>query len=304
MQKFFSNGKLLLSGEYLILDGAMGLALPTVLGQELTVRSGEQSGLLTWQSFDEKGVMWFEANFGLPNLNIIDFIGDQQVATTLQRILLQARKANASFLNDQQSMHASATLQFPRIWGLGSSSTLINNIAQWAGINPYDLLFKSFGGSGYDIACAGSEKALLYQLLSGIPKVKQVNFNPVFKDHLFFVHLNRKQVSSKSIRSYQKKTKDPKKVAAISAISQKLLSVADQQDFNQLLKQHEDILSQVLNTLPVQQHLFPDFEGQIKSLGAWGGDFVLVSGDKTSPTYFREKGFNTVIPYASMIKTS
>jgi hypothetical protein len=38
MQKtFYSNGKLLITGEYLILDGAKGLALPTKMGQNLSV---------------------------------------------------------------------------------------------------------------------------------------------------------------------------------------------------------------------------------------------------------------------------
>ena len=34
---FYSNGKLLITGEYLVLDGAKALALPTKYGQYLTV---------------------------------------------------------------------------------------------------------------------------------------------------------------------------------------------------------------------------------------------------------------------------
>lgn len=37
MISFKSNGKLLLTGEYLVLDGAVALALPTKMGQIMTV---------------------------------------------------------------------------------------------------------------------------------------------------------------------------------------------------------------------------------------------------------------------------
>jgi hypothetical protein len=38
----------------------------------------------------------------------------------------------------------------------------------------------------------------------------------------------------------------------------------------------------------------------IKSLGAWGGDFVLATGDDKTISYFKSKGYNTVIPYSKM----
>ena len=50
MQRFYSNGKLLLSGEYLILDGATGLALPTKTGQEMLVSTFNSEGILFWES--------------------------------------------------------------------------------------------------------------------------------------------------------------------------------------------------------------------------------------------------------------
>jgi len=37
-QSFYGNGKLLLSAEYFVLDGAVALALPTKLGQSLHVQ--------------------------------------------------------------------------------------------------------------------------------------------------------------------------------------------------------------------------------------------------------------------------
>jgi hypothetical protein len=58
-----------------------------------------------------------------------------------------------------------------------------------------------------------------------------------------------------------------------------------------------------LNQPTVQQRFFSDFKGQTKSLGAWGGDFILATGDETTIDYFKLKGYHTVIPYTSMIKT-
>src|SRR5690606_22841947 len=97
---------------------------------------------------------------------------------------------------------------FPRNWGLGTSSTLINNIAQWFGINAFELLQKSFGGSGYDIACAQNNTPITYQVLNNQPMVKQVSFNPEFKEHIYFVYLNQKRDSKEAIANFKKKQKN------------------------------------------------------------------------------------------------
>ena len=303
MHKFYSNGKLLLSGEYLILDGAAGLALPTVYGQDLLVKSIDQKNTLSWTSLDEKDTIWFEATFNLPELDLIEVKGDKKIADTLVKILEQAKESNLNFLIDSQGIHVTTKLFFPRNWGLGSSSTLINNIAQWAGIDAFDLLFKSFGGSGYDIACAQHDQSISYQLEQGSPLIKKVDFKPSFVDQLYFVYLNKKQVSSESAKAYKTRELDLTAVSEITHISKQMLSVNTISGFNTLLKEHENILSSVLKEQAIQQRLFSDFKGQTKSLGAWGGDFILATGDASTTNYFNLKGYHTVIPYTSMIKT-
>jgi hypothetical protein len=62
----------------------------------------------------------------------------------------------------------STQLTFPRQWGLGTS-TLIN-IAQWTQINAFTLLKSSFGGSGYDIACAQNDEPIIYQIVDQEPQ--------------------------------------------------------------------------------------------------------------------------------------
>ena len=39
MSRFYSHGKFLLTGEYLVLKGALALALPLKLGQSMTVET-------------------------------------------------------------------------------------------------------------------------------------------------------------------------------------------------------------------------------------------------------------------------
>jgi hypothetical protein len=56
-----------------------------------------------------------------------------------------------------------------------------------------------------------------------------------------------------------------------------------------------------LQLTPVKERLFDDYFGAVKSLGAWGGDFVLATGDKTTPAYFKKKGYSTVLTYKEMI---
>ena len=52
MQTFNSNGKLLLTGEYLVLDGAKALAVPTIFGQSLSLELIDEAKII-WSSFDE-----------------------------------------------------------------------------------------------------------------------------------------------------------------------------------------------------------------------------------------------------------
>ena len=64
MLRFYSHGKLLLTAEYVVLDGAKALALPTKYGQSLTVKTIEPLKLI-WKSIDYKGVVWFEDIFDI-----------------------------------------------------------------------------------------------------------------------------------------------------------------------------------------------------------------------------------------------
>lgn len=305
---FYSNGKLLLTGEYVVLDGAKALAIPTCYGQTLSVVNIEEP-IIQWKSLNEKGQVWFECVLDSQNLQLInssfyssDENAKENIAETLQSILLAAQNLNSEFLSKKSGISVVTKLTFPASWGLGSSSTLINNVANWANVNPFELLKKTFGGSGYDIACAQNKTPIIYQLVNDKSVIKEVRFNPKFSNQLFFIHLNKKQDSRKGIKQYRKNQSNlTTEIDEISSITKDLLNAKSIQEFEKLMVQHEKIIGKIINQKPIQQVYFSDYFGKIKSLGAWGGDFILATGNENTPHYFIEKGFNTVIPYHQMI---
>jgi mevalonate kinase len=299
-KEFYSNGKLLLSGEYAILDGAKGWAVPTKFGQYLKV-SEAKSKFLTWKSLDEKGSVWFEASYELESMDEL-FASDAEISKRLCKILTEARALNATFLRDASGYHVETKLTFPRDWGLGTSSTLINNIAQLAQVNAHRLLAKTFGGSGYDIACAQYPKSILYQINDGIPSVLEHDYSSNFTQSLFFIYLNRKQNSDDAIKTYRALSVDRKElVSRISQITQQMVLSKTIDDFEFLMTCHEKELSKTLGTPTIKSKLFPDYQGAIKSLGAWGGDFILATGNEISMDYFKQKGYKTILPFSEMV---
>ncbi len=308
MKKYYSNGKLLLTGEYFVLDGAKALAVPTTCGQDLIVESINEPKLI-WNSFTNEGECWFEAIFDLPKLRLTSATfdadedgGKDTIAENLKRILLETQKLNPSFLNSEKGFLVKTNLTFPKNWGLGTSSTLINNIANWAKINPYKLLSETFGGSGYDIACAQHNSPILFTKHHLEIDVQEVNFNPTFKNQLYFVYLNKKQNSREGIERYKKlKGNLTSEIAQISQLSVAFLTCKNLPDFEKLIIAHEQIVSKSIQLKPIQEQLFSDYFGQTKSLGAWGGDFILATGNEDTSNYFNQKGFKTVIPFQKMV---
>lgn len=297
---YYSHGKLLLTSEYLVLDGAQALALPTKKGQHLDIKPIDQEAII-WRSYLSTGELWLDYKFSFP-LDSNDGREDA-IYERLLSILQAAQKLNSSFLNTQQGYEIESTLEFQKDWGLGSSSTLLANIARWASVDPYKLLDMTFGGSGYDIACATTESALIYQKTSTKPIVTPVTYSPPFKDELYFVYLNKKQNSRESIQHYRSLDQNAltEEKARFSRFTQDLLSCKSILAFEKLLSEHEDNLSRILKTPTIKTQLFADYPRAIKSLGGWGGDFVLAVGTASQMDYFRNKGYDTIVPYKEMI---
>ena len=299
-KSFYSNGKLFIAGEYLVLDGADAFALPTKFGQDLVIESSDDKQI-EWKSYDYDKHLWFEETILFDEVIKGSDSQTDSVKSTLVNILHEAYILNPKFIDDSEGYKVSTHLSFPRNWGLGTSSTLINNIAQWTEINAFTLLNNSFGGSGYDIACAQNNTPVLYRIKDNF--VEQVEFNPDFKEHLYFVYLNKKQNSKSAIYSYNnhKSNHLAASVAENNKITNAILNAKTLKEFAVAVQKHEIHLSNILEMQTIKEAVFPDFNGVIKSLGAWGGDFILVVSKENPKEYFFNKGYETILTYEEMI---
>ena len=86
-------------------------------------------------------------------------------------------------------------------------------------------------------------------------------------------------------------------------MSRALPTITYFEDFCTLLQVHENILARCLDREPIQRQ-FPDFSGTLKSLGAWGGDFLLAVTEQPfeqMKAYFQSKGMNTIFKFQDLI---
>jgi len=303
-KEFYSNGKLLITGEYVVLDGANSLAIPTKFGQSLIVEPIKEPKIY-WKSLDKNNITWLAFEFSI--LEVLagtnkEYREDNNEKLKLISILKEAQKLNPDFLNNESGFKITTKLDFSRNWGLGSSSTLINNIASWAKINAYTLLKNTFDGSGYDIAAAQKNQPILYSFINNKPLVVEIKLNWNFTDQLFFVHLNKKQNSRDAIKQYQLYRKDNRDIIEkVSCLTSKITTCKTLTVFKTLLDEHENLISETINQPPIKELLFKDYKGSIKSLGAWGGDFILATGGIDDWEYFKKKGYDTILSFKEMI---
>lgn len=295
---YYSHGKLLITGEYMVLRGAKALAVPTRLGQTFEFEAHEIKEL-HWIALDRSQKPWFTAIFSTADLNVISS-SNIDIARRLQQLLQSVIALNPIF-KIQMSGTVTMQLEFDREWGLGSSSCLISSVARWSSINPYALLEKSFGGSGYDLACATATSAVCFQRSGVNPKIEGIDFNPPFVHQLYLVYLNQKQNSQKEVNAFKNIATSSKTIEQMNALTAAAIRAENLETWNALVTEHEDFMGALLQKKPVQQVLFSDFNGSVKSLGAWGGDFVLASGEGDVATYFRQQGFTTIFKYETLV---
>ena len=302
MKKYHAHGKLLITGEYLVLKGAKALAIPLNEGQTLSVETSNEEGLL-WRAETRNG-LWFEAKYD-PNLTILEST-DYKKAVDLQRMLQKSVEQDSSIQAKLNHSSVTTMLEFDPSWGWGSSSTLLHLLEQWLGVDPYQIMDETIGGSGYDIACAAANSPIFYsRTANSVPQITPAHFNPSFIQQIGIVYLNKKQNSSSQVKSYLASTSPQKDlVEEISALTQKFTTIKDIDAFMTLMHQHETIIAKATGLTSVKQLLFPDFDGAIKSLGAWGGDFALFLSKedfKTNKEWFASKGYLVAMPLKQVI---
>lgn len=292
---YYAHGKLLLTGEYVVLHGAKSLTVPTQRGQKLCVESTSRD-YLEWLSVDVHGVEWFSGIFDSAG-NCISS-SDSKIALGISNFLQTAQRLGGSRFVGKKVV---STLEFERDWGLGSSSTLTSLIGQWLDVDPMALHWENSNGSGYDVAIATHSQAGIYQKKDEGHHLDLISYIPPFADELFFVHLNQKQNSSADVRKFLDENPiSTQDVEAISNLTAEWLSANSLSRLESIIEEHENRLSSILNRPTIKSSLFTDYIGSIKSLGAWGGDFVLTTR-RNALSYFPSKGYHTVVSWNDMV---
>lgn len=305
IKRYYANGKLLISGEYLVLSGAEALAVPLKKGQwlEAGIISGEEAPCLKWQArvLDKE---WFSATILLQDMEIVQ-TSDPVIASRLVKIFGEIIEMNNGLFESGKSYSFSTLSTFDHIWGMGSSSALIANLARWAMIDPFDLFYRLNRGSGYDVAAALAEGPIVFSKTNHRATIIPVRFLPAFHQHIWFVYRGRKQDTERSLYEFSTLPEPTRQqIQMINYFTGELLHTRHLKQFMQIMSEHESFISHLLGKKTVKEEYFSDFNGEIKSLGAWGGDMMmavsLLPGDYIR-TYFQTKDIQTVFDFHSLV---
>lgn len=300
----YFNGKLLITGEYLVLNGAQALAVPVKFGQRLQVDDSCRQKI-EWKSIDHQGTQWFSGSYSLDSFEILE-TSNPTIAVYPQRLLRAAQNLNSGFLANSEGCSVIATLNYPQPWGLGSSSTLIAAIARWAKVDPFSLHFAVSKGSGYDIACAESKGPILYSVHNHTPAFEEIGFHPDFSANIFFVYLGKKKDTSEGINAYKMKIPETnsKWISEASRLTREIIHSTKLDSFEKTIRDHEMLISSLLGQPLVKNSIFHDLPGEVKSLGAWGGDFCMLTWHdvpEVLPKYLSGKGFDTWFSFNEIV---
>jgi mevalonate kinase len=298
-QTFKANGKLLLTAEYLVLHGAKAIALPLTKGQTLAVEEKLLENLISWQAFYESKI-WFSCEMNPTDFSVVR-TSHPEKAETLVNIFQTIRKLNPSF-SPQARTSFETFLDANPEWGFGSSSTLISLLSQWAKVNPFELNEIIFKGSGFDIACATASGPIFYTKNQALQDI-QLDYS--FAGQLFLVYSGHKKATRQEVSQFLKNNRvTSSMIDQASALSDEFAACTQQNTFGRLMNEHEQLIGHLIGQVPVKDLYFHDFEGQIKSLGAWGGDFYLIESEwplQKISDYFSNKGLSTLFKWNDLI---
>ena len=296
MLNYRANGKLLLTSEYAITQGAKGLAIPTTKGQTLQIDSENSNDAIVWESLAHNGSAWFSARLMPGTLEIIETT-DTVVAARLVKNLQVVLK-NTDLLAKPNKF--TTQLEFPNEWGLGSSSTFTSLLAQCAGVNALQHFRTVHGGSGYDLACATADGPVFFQLQNEVGVVRPTTIDFDFTDDLGFVYQGNKQLTSESLNLVQRKPFSEAHIETFNTLTDAFVNASKLTDLERIIEEHESVLSEHLGLPKVKQQRFPTYPGAVKSLGGWGGDFVLVTRLESCRKWLTDNGYKVIFPFKSL----
>ena len=294
MKEFYAHGKLLLTGEYAITQGANGFAVPTTLGQKLTVKFLDSPNI-HWQAYTATGDCWLDVLLS-SQLEILKTDQPKEAQHLVKQLQIVA--AHSDKLTG--GLHFETHLEFDRSWGLGSSSTFTSLLAQFANLDVLDFFHGAHGGSGYDLACASATGPILYHIEKGLAEATPVKWAPDFTDDLAFVFSGKKQLTSESLALVQERPFNPHQIEEINALTLAFINASTLESIESVIREHEQLIGAHLGLLTVSEQLFKGYDGAVKSLGGWGGDFVLVTRYSKNQQWLNENGFKHTLPLRTL----
>jgi mevalonate kinase len=299
LSTYHANGKLLLTGEYLVLHGAKAIALPLNLGQQLMVSEENSTESIHWKAF-YNGKVWFSVEMNPTDFSIIH-TSHPDKAESLCLIFKTIQSLNTEFAPKAGTKFETILESDPE-WGFGSSSTLISLLSQWTGVDPFVLNELVFQGSGFDIACSTANGPIFY---TRNKSAEHISLDYPFADRLFLVYSGIKKRTAAEVSTFLKDRKvSAQLIEEAAALTDEFSQCIDHDEFNLLIRQHEAMISGLIKRLPIKSEFFTDFKGEIKSLGAWGGDFFLASTSLSFlevKKYFENKGLTIVFKWDDLI---
>ena len=303
MNPYYAHGKLLISSEYMVLHGSRALAVPLTLGQALKRHRAHQPGKFSWKAFYREQ-LWFSAILDPVHLKVIETT-DRDAAGNLCALLRACIDLMPAFQEDLFKWDVETHLEFSPSCGFGSSSTLTALLSEWAEVNPLELHFMTSGGSGYDVACAIASGPILYWLRDDGPHYRHIRFHPPFSDQLYFAWLGSKQSTASHLRQVSPGF-DPDYTAIhrFSTLTDQMVEASELNQFRALMEEHEEVLSELVGLERVASTRLPELPGSVKSLGAWGGDFVMIASPMPREelfAYLRGEGIDVIFPYQELV---
>ncbi|TVQ91287.1 MAG: hypothetical protein EA393_04760 [Bacteroidetes bacterium] len=303
MEKIFSHAKLILMGEYAVLHGADAVCLPLKTGQLLKVNE-DNSTRIKWKWTWNEQIL---ADFILDTetLQITENpTGKPDWAVKLIKLI---RQSNPDFLRNKGcSLHFEN--YFPPQWGLGSSSATISSLCRLAGVNAYPVNEKLMGGSGADIACTTAKSWFLYRKKLPLPQTWHIPFEYPFLNNTFFIYSGQKKDTAGHLKemSTKKNSKMNADWLKINEYVYRFLAPKETSDLLEIIEHHELFISGKIGIEPVANQ-FSDFQGGIKSLGAWGGDFLMAVSMQPAAAvrkYFIDKGFTDIFLWKDFVEAN
>jgi mevalonate kinase len=302
-RSFFARGKLLLTSEYVVLDGIPAVAVPTHLGQRLEVTEVLDIPILNWTARAHDSRIWLEGTLERTPEGWRPSSHGAHPAAGLDGLAVLMTAAERLRGTPLPGGSAETFLEFPNDYGWGSSSTLISLVAQWAEVDALALHFATQNGSGYDAVCALVSGPIRYTR-TGPTSAEWVSVSLAHwpRNTLYLVHLGEKQRSAEDVVRYRSLEPSTLLLDAVGAAAERLFHAATPEEWSEAARAHEAAMGQILGRTPVAETRFANYPHAVKSLGAWGGDFVLAQVREASDLlWFKERGFSTVLPWSDCV---